>query len=280
MPEHINDFVDRLRSHFGARALALDVACNEATLEVAAGDWRDAARELRDAFGFEIATDLCGVDYLGYGDDEWDTTDVSSEGFSRGVEGLGPGRFKWGQQPHEMGPKKDVNGVMPEAETPSRRFAVVAHLLSIRNNQRLRLRCHCADESVPVVPSLVSIWPGLNWFEREAFDLFGIIFDGHPDLRRLLTDYGFVGHPFRKDFPLIGNVEVRYDPDKQRVVYEPVSIEPRVLVPRVIRDDSRYLQAANEQSANVKSVPTPHPAPGSGEASRTAETALKKEVKQ
>jgi len=137
---------------------------------------------------------------------------------------------------------------------PKRRFAVVVHLLSISNNQRLRLRCFCGDDEVAVVSSLVSVWPGLNWFEREAFDLFGIVFDGHPDLRRLLTDYGFVGHPFRKDFPLIGNVEVRYDPDKKRVVYEPVSIEPRVLVPRVIRDDSRYQQAAAEGAANKVAV--------------------------
>ncbi len=236
MTEHVTALVERLRSHFGARALMLDVVRDEATLEVADTDWLAAAKELRDTFGFEVAVDLCGVDYLGYGSDEWDTTGVSSEGFSRGVEGLGPGRFKWGQQ---------TDGAMP-----TRRFAVVVHLLSVRNNQRLRLRCFCGDEEVAVASSLVSIWPGLNWFEREAFDLFGIVFDGHPDLRRLLTDYGFVGHPFRKDFPLIGNVEVRYDADKKRVVYEPVSIEPRVLVPRVIRDDSRYQQAAAEGAAN------------------------------
>jgi len=240
MTEHATALVERLRSHFGKRALALDVVRDEATLEIADQDWLSAATELRDEFGFEIATDLCGVDYLGYGSDEWDTTGVSSEGFSRGVEGLGPGRFKWGER---------TDGVMPK-----RRFAVVAHLLSIGNNQRLRIRCFCGDDEVAVVSSLVSVWPGLNWFEREAFDLFGIVFDGHPDLRRLLTDYGFVGHPFRKDFPLIGNVEVRYDPEKKRVVYEPVSIEPRVLVPRVIRDDSRYQQAAAEGAANQVAV--------------------------
>jgi NADH-quinone oxidoreductase subunit C len=240
MTESVAALVDRLRSRFGARALSLDTAIGEATLEVADTDWLAAATELRDAFGFEIAVDLCGVDYLGYGSDEWDTTGVSSEGFSRGVEGLGPGRFKWGER---------TDGVVPK-----KRFAVVVHLLSIRNNQRLRLRCFCGDEQVAVVASLVPVWPGLNWFEREAFDLFGIVFDGHPDLRRLLTDYGFVGHPFRKDFPLIGNVEVRYDPEKKRVVYEPVSIEPRVLVPRVIRDDSRYETAAGEaaQRSEVK----------------------------
>ena len=112
--------------------------------------------------------------------------------------------------------------------------------LSIRDNRRLRLRTFATDEDMPIVPSLVEIWNSANWYEREAFDLYGIIFEGHPDLRRILTDYGFTGHPFRKDFPLIGNVTVRYDEDKQRVVYEPVEIEPRVLVPRVIREDSRY----------------------------------------
>lgn len=116
------------------------------------------------------------------------------------------------------------------------RFAVVYHLLSLRHNRRLRLRCFLEDEW-PRIDSVVEVWPSADWFEREAFDLFGIVFDGHPDLRRLLTDYGFVGHPFRKDFPLIGRVEMRYDPDKRRVIYQPVTIEPRVLVPRVIREE-------------------------------------------
>ena len=119
------------------------------------------------------------------------------------------------------------------------RFAVVAHLLSLTHNQRVRVRVFCPDDDLPVVASVVDLWPSANWFEREAFDLYGIVFDGHPDLRRILTDYGFIGHPFRKDFPLSGNVEVRYDAEKQRVVYEPVSIEPRVLVPKVIRDEVR-----------------------------------------
>jgi len=120
------------------------------------------------------------------------------------------------------------------------------------HNQRVRLRAFCADDDLPSMPSLVDVWTGVNWFEREAFDLYGILFEGHPDLRRILTDYGFVGHAFRKDFPLIGNVEVRYDPEKRRVVYEPVSIEPRVLVPRTIRDDSRYEQARAEREAGTK----------------------------
>lgn len=117
------------------------------------------------------------------------------------------------------------------------RFAVVYHFLSISLNQRLRLRVFAEDEGFPVLPTLVNLWPAANWFEREAFDLFGIMFEGHPDLRRLLTDYGFVGHPFRKDFPMIGNVEMRYDPEQQRVIYQPVTIDPRNNVPRVIRDE-------------------------------------------
>ena len=117
------------------------------------------------------------------------------------------------------------------------RFAVVYHLLSISLNHRLRLRVYADDEDFPVLPTMVELWPVANWFEREAFDLYGIMFEGHPDLRRLLTDYGFVGHPFRKDFPMIGNVEMRYDPEQQRVIYQPVSIEDRNNVPRVIRDE-------------------------------------------
>ncbi|MDH4182513.1 MAG: NADH-quinone oxidoreductase subunit C [Betaproteobacteria bacterium] len=118
-----------------------------------------------------------------------------------------------------------------------RRYAVVYHLLSVANNQRVRVRAFAADDDFPVVPSLVDLWPAINWFEREAFDLYGIVFDGHPDLRRLLTDYGFVGHPFRKDFPISGHVEMRYDPEQGRVIYQPVSIEPREIVPRVVRED-------------------------------------------
>ena len=118
------------------------------------------------------------------------------------------------------------------------RFAVVYHLLSVSLNQRVRVRVFCPDDDLPLVASMVDIWPSANWFEREAFDLYGIVFEGHPDLRRILTDYGFIGHPFRKDFPLSGNVEMRYDPTQQRVIYQPVSIEPRETVPRIVRDDS------------------------------------------
>ena len=118
------------------------------------------------------------------------------------------------------------------------RFAAVLHLLSVSNNWRLRVRVFAPDDEMPIVPSVVDIWNSANWYEREAFDLYGIVFEGHPDLRRILTDYGFIGHPFRKDFPVSGYVEMRYDPQEQRVVYQPVTIEPREVVPRIIREDS------------------------------------------
>jgi NADH-quinone oxidoreductase subunit C len=131
-----------------------------------------------------------------------------------------------------------------------KRFAAVSHLTSITHNWRLRVRCFAPNDDFPSLPSIISIWNAVGWFEREAFDLFGILFKGHPDLRRLLTDYGFIGHPFRKDFPVSGNVEVRYDPEKGRVVYQPVSIEPRVLVPKVIRSDNRYAAALKDAKPN------------------------------
>ena len=136
----------------------------------------------------------------------------------------------------------DLSGVdystFGEGAWQGARFAVAAHLLSIANNQRLRLRAFATDDDFPVLDSLTDVWPSANWYEREAFDLFGIMFNGHPDLRRILTDYGFIGHPFRKDFPLSGNVEMRYDPEQKRVIYQPVTIEPRENTPRVIREDS------------------------------------------
>jgi NADH-quinone oxidoreductase subunit C len=228
----------KLEAKLGQKLVKLDETRGETTIEVLPENWLAVAEVLRhDAeLHFEQLMDLCGVDYLSYGEVEWDTTDVSAQGFSRGVEGEGPGRFNWADRPQG-------------AHIPHR-FGVVVHLLSIANNHRLRVRAHCADDDLPGVPSLIGIWPSTDWFEREAFDLYGIVFEGHPDLRRILTDYGFVGHPFRKDFPLIGNVEVRYDPEKKRVVYEPVtSVEPRVLVPRTIREDSRYEQAQAETAA-------------------------------
>jgi len=192
---------------------------DELCYEVQPADLKKVCLALRDdpALKFEILIDLAGVDYLDYATTEWKTLSATASGFSRGVNRGGV------RLPHD-----------------GARFAVAYQLLSITHNQRLRIRARCEDAEDPIIDSVVDVWPGANWFEREAFDLFGILFTGHPDLRRILTDYGFIGHPFRKDFPLIGNVEVRYDADKQRVVYEPVSIEPRTLVPKVIRADNRY----------------------------------------
>ena len=193
----------------------------ELTYETPPGELLEVATMLRDLPGleFQMCMDVCGVDYLQHGRAEWKTEHATMSGFSRGVaRGMSSGGD----------------------EKAARRFAVVYHLLSIAQNHRLRLKVFCEDDAQPAVFSVAPIWAGADWFEREAFDLFGIMFKGHPDLRRLLTDYGFIGHPFRKDFPLSGNVEVRYDPEKRRVVYQPVTIEPRVLVPKVIRHDNRY----------------------------------------
>jgi len=143
----------------------------------------------------------------------------TKEGFEQLIDLCGVDYAAYGDRPRE-----------------GRRFASVAHLLSVQNNYRVRVRAFCPDDAFPVIASLVEVWPGVNWFEREAFDLFGIVFEGHPDLRRILTDYGFVGHPFRKDFPLSGYVEMRYDPEQKRVVYQPVTIDPREVTPRIVRE--------------------------------------------
>lgn len=178
---------------------------------------------------YEQLIDIAGVDYSAYGMAEWATDDTTSRGFSRGVIECAPGRSA-GSVQHAV-----------DGYSGASRFAAVYQLLSVSRNERLRVRVFAKDDDLPVIPSVTDVWASANWYEREAFDLFGIVFEGHPDLRRILTDYGFVGFPFRKDFPLIGNVEMRYDGERGRVVYEPVSIEPRVLVPRVIRRDHRYI---------------------------------------
>ena len=223
MSERYETLAARIEERFGEQVERVDSICGELSYEVSKSALRDVALALRDEanFGFEVLIDVCGVDYLSYGSDEWTTDSATGTGFSRGVS------------------RREV--ILDEADTfDPRRFAVVYHLLSVSNNTRLRLRCFTGEENPPIVPSLVDVWSAADWFEREAFDLYGILFDGHPDLRRILTDYGFIGHPFRKDFPLWGNVEVSYDTDKGRVAYQPVSIEPRTLVPRVIRNDNRY----------------------------------------
>lgn len=223
MSERYDTLAAQLHERFGEQIRRVPSTCGELTYELDKDDLIEVATALRNegAFGFEMLMDVCGVDYLHYGSDEWTTNTATDTGFSRGVE----------RQPV----------ILDEAdEFEPNRFAVVYHLLSLQHNFRMRLRVFTGTSNPPIIKSVVDIWNGANWFEREAFDLFGILFDGHPDLRRILTDYGFIGHPFRKDFPLMGNVEVSYDADEGRVVYKPVSIEPRTLVPRVIRDDNRY----------------------------------------
>jgi NADH-quinone oxidoreductase subunit C len=217
-----------IEGKLGGSVERLPTTTGELGYRVAAEQLLDVARALRDSpeLKFEMLMDVCGVDYQSYGRDEWQTDSASGTGFSRGT-------LRAGAAP----PPDDVD---PVTYRPAGRFAVVYHLLSITHNHRLRLKTFCPNDARPIVDSVCDVWSSADWFEREAFDLYGILFRGHPDLRRLLTDYGFIGHPFRKDFPLIGNVEVRYDPAKGRVVYEPVSIEPRTLVPKVIRDDARY----------------------------------------
>lgn len=205
---------EKLLAHeTGADSILIIEVAPAALIDVAETIYQDPALE------FKLLLDLCGVDFLQYGESEWRTQETTLTGYSRGC--------------HRM----PNNGGL--ADKP--RFAVVYQLLSLTHNQRLRIKVFLPADQ-PEVLSVCRIWNSANWYEREAFDLFGILFVGHPDLRRLLTDYGFIGHPFRKDFPLIGEVEMRYDAQAQRCVYEPVSIQPRVTVPKVIRDDNRYLE--------------------------------------
>lgn len=221
MSESAEALAARIQNRFGATVVECRVHAGQVTVKVDTGSLRTVCLALRDEedFAFRQLTDVCGVDYLDYGRADWETSETATnEGFSRGVE-------------RREDRQEDID---------TSRYVVVYHLLSHVHNQRLRLKTEAPGDP-PCVDSVVDIWNSANWFEREAFDLFGILFDGHPDLRRILTDYGFIGYPFRKDFPLIGEVEVRYDPEKRRVVNEPVSIEPRTLVPRVIRHDERYV---------------------------------------
>ena len=186
--------VTALSAVLGDKGGSVTQALGEATIVVPVAELESVMRTLRDRpeLRFESLIDVCGVDYLAYGDGA------------------------------HTGP----------------RFAVVYHLLSFANNWRLRVRTFADDDEFPVVPTMVDVWPCANWYEREAFDLYGVMFSGHPDLRRLLTDYGFIGHPFRKDFPVSGYVEMRYDPEQARVIYQPVTIEPREITPRIIREQN------------------------------------------
>jgi NADH-quinone oxidoreductase subunit C len=199
MTSRTASLVEAVKAALGDKIVDITTALGEVTLIIKAVDLVEAMTVLRDCpeLRFEQLIDVCGVDYGSFGKAAWD-----------GVpSGVGAGA----------------------------RYAAVYHLLSLTYNWRLRVRAFAVDDELPVIDSLVNIWPSANWFEREAFDLYGIVFAGHPDLRRILTDYGFIGHPFRKDFPVSGNVEMRYDPDQQRVIYQPVTIEPREITPRIVR---------------------------------------------
>ena len=244
---NVEELSQALSSTFASKLQSNVVTQNdvsaEVTIEVTVNDALSVFQALRDdeSLKFEQLIDVCGVDYSQYGNVEWATDETSSTGFSRGVEPASGARLRFGEE------SEYVNTDRP-------RFAAVYHLMSVTHNHRLRVRVYCESDTVPVVFSVIDIWPSANWFEREAIDLYGIIFDGHPDLRRILTDYGFVGHPFRKDFPLVGHVEMIYDEEQKRVIYQPVSIEPRVLVPRVIRDDGRFDGEADDASAEAETT--------------------------
>jgi NADH-quinone oxidoreductase subunit C len=188
---------DALQTTLGGRIARLAEGLGELTLEVKAEDYRAVCEMLRDA---------------------------PELGFEEMIDLCGMDYSTFGDVPIEE-------------QAGRRRFGVVVHLLSIAHNWRLRVRTFCPNTDFPLVESLIDVWPAVNWYEREAFDLFGIVFDGHPDLRRILTDYGFIGHPFRKDFPLSGYVEMRYDPEQKRVIYQPVTIEPRELITRIVREE-------------------------------------------
>ena len=239
MEEQLDKLCSQLQNSFASLLQSVDIQHGEITILVNTQDIIQVMLQLCVApeFKFEQLVDLSGIDYLEFGVDEWNTETATSSGFSRGVEKTSFGRFTFDDIPQRQ-------------EMTGPRFAVVYHLLSITHNQRLRVTVYCKDTDIPMIPSVTDIWSSANWYEREAFDLYGIIFEGHPDLRRILTDYGFTGHPFRKDFPLIGHVEVRYDPEQKRVIYQPVTIEPRITVPKVIRDDHRFEEgdAAKEQA--------------------------------
>jgi len=214
--------VEHLNAEVSAYMLALTVANDEVTIDCSVVELTSLLLQLRDhsAFLCDQLIDLCAVDYLYYGQYDWETEPATELGFSRAVEAREEKACIWDKP----------------------RFAVVYHLLSTVKNHRIRVKV-AVEESSLIVPTVQTIWKSANWFEREAYDLYGILFDGHPDLRRILTDYGFIGHPFRKDFPLSGHVEMRYDATLKKVIYEPVEIVPRISVPKVIRHDNRYTES-------------------------------------
>jgi NADH-quinone oxidoreductase subunit C len=226
----LNKTAELITGRLGDAVVRQTVERSELTVVLRSDALLASALKLRDAddLAFCQLSDLSGVDYLSYGQDDWQTQAATDSGFSRGVN--------------------REQASLPD-DIPDR-FAVVYQLLSIKHNLRVRLKVYL-NETSPRVSSVVEVWPSADWYEREAFDLFGILFESHPDLRRILTDYGFIGHPFRKDFPLEGYVEVRYDLDKKRVIYQPVTIENRVLVPRVIRSDNRFAPSRRSGESNA-----------------------------
>ncbi|OIR13941.1 NADH-quinone oxidoreductase subunit C 1 [mine drainage metagenome] len=205
MATDLNILSSNLKEAFSVKVVSLEERLGELTLVVRASDMIGVFTRLRDDadLRFEELVDVCGIDYSTYG------SELCEDG-----------------------------KYLPDAPHAGPRFAAIYHLLSVTHNMRLRVRVFADDDEMPVLNSVTEIWPSANWYEREAFDLFGIIFVGHPDLRRILTDYGFVGNPFRKDFPLSGTVEMRYDAAQQRVVYEPVTVEPREITPRTMREEN------------------------------------------
>lgn len=215
-----NDYlVEKLKNNCNTESFNVTPSYDEVTIECSPSNLKNLMFELRDSecFAFDQLMDVCGVDYLLFGEYDWETDKATENGFSRGVE------------------RQSAKAYVLDKP----RFAVVYHLLSTPLNHRLRVKVFI-EENQLMLPSVHDIWKAANWFEREAYDLYGILFEGHPDLRRILTDYGFIGHPFRKDFPVYGQVEMRYDAKLQKVIYAPVEITPRVLVPKVIRNDNRY----------------------------------------
>ena len=213
--EQLNDLIDQYLNSFEIVKTNDDTSI---TLELKKDDLIEICSLLKntEALNFSMLIDVCGIDYLHYGIGDWETTKATTSGYSRAVQ---------------------QNTIIPDPDEKyqEKRFAVIYHLLSIDKNWRIRLKTFTGSENPPIVQSVTGIWNSADWFEREAFDLFGIYFDGHPDLRRILTDYGFIGHPFRKDFPLAGNLEVFHEDLEQKVKYRPVSITTRPTVPKVIR---------------------------------------------
>ena len=219
MSQYYSELSDKVTAALAEiEAVEATVARGELTIEVSKDKLIQICQILRDnqELAFDTIIDVCGVDYSGYG--------VAKDGIVKA---------------------SDVRS--KTSKNCKTRYASVYHLLSVKNNHRIRVRTWL-DDDFPIVDSVVPLWSGANWFEREAFDLVGILYSGHPDLRRILTDYGFIGHPLRKDFPVVGQVEMRYDANKQRVIYEPVTMDERVIIPRIIRDDNRYAERMQDSS--------------------------------